>query len=85
VAGILVDRLVPGIDPDTGDPIQVTVPLGPPSMSTAGARASDDFFDRFDAGGTHAGWLSDAELRLVSEWADVGGQYFNNPFDVPVN
>ena len=84
VAGLVVDRLVPAIDPVSGDPIQVPVPLGPP-MRTAGARASGDFFDRFDAGGTHAGWLSDAELRLVSEWADVGGQYFNNPFDVPIN
>ena len=29
-----------------------------PSMSAAGARASTAFFSRFDAGGTHAGWLT---------------------------
>jgi hypothetical protein len=29
----------------------------------------------------HAGMLSDAELRLISEWLDVGAQYYNNPFD----
>ena len=31
--------------------------------------------------------MSPAELRLVSEWLDIGAQYFNNPFDpaVPVN
>jgi len=29
----------------------------------------------------HAAMLSRAELRLVSEWMDLGGQYFNNPFD----
>ena len=29
----------------------------------------------------HAGMLSAAELRLLSEWLDVGGQYFNNPYD----
>ena len=36
---------------------------------------------------THAGYLSPAELRLLSEWLDIGAQYFNNPFDpaVPVN
>ncbi len=29
----------------------------------------------------HAAMLNKAELRLVSEWMDLGGQYFNNPFD----
>jgi hypothetical protein len=29
----------------------------------------------------HATMLNRAELRLVSEWMDLGGQYFNNPFD----
>ena len=29
----------------------------------------------------HAGMLSDAELRLISEWLDIGAQYYNNPFD----
>jgi hypothetical protein len=24
------------------------------------------------------------ELRLVAEWLDIGAQYYNNPFDVPV-
>jgi len=35
----------------------------------------------------HAGFMTAAELRLVSEWLDIGAQYFNNPFDpmVPVN
>ena len=85
VQGILVPILVQvGVDPVTGDPIFATVPV-PPSMSTAGARASGQFFNRFDTGGTHEGWLTDAELRLISEWLDVGGQYFNNPFDVPIN
>jgi hypothetical protein len=44
---------------------------------------------RFASGSAsnHAGWLSPAELRLVSEWLDIGAQFFNNPFDpaVPVN
>ena len=28
----------------------------------------------------HVGWLSDGELRLISEWLDIGGQYYNDPF-----
>ncbi|HVO07230.1 MAG TPA: hypothetical protein VMT83_10630 [Burkholderiaceae bacterium] len=29
----------------------------------------------------HSTMLNKAELRLVTEWMDLGGQYFNNPFD----
>ena len=29
----------------------------------------------------HSGMLSPAELRLISEWLDIGAQYYNNPFD----
>jgi hypothetical protein len=64
-------------------PVMVTINLTPP-MTVAGANApADRFFDRFAPGGTHAGWLSEEELKLVSEWIDLGGQYYNNPFDVP--
>ena len=31
----------------------------------------------------HNGLLSDVELRLISEWLDIGAQYYNNPFDAP--
>jgi hypothetical protein len=57
-------------------------------MSTAGARASSEFFDLFDLfgdDGTHENRLSPAELRLISEWLDIGGQYYNNPFDAPAD
>lgn len=85
VMDALQDRLVEvGIDPETGDPILATVPVAP-SMSTAGANASSRFFDRFAPGGSHAGWLSGAELKLLSEWLDLGGQYYNNPFAAPPN
>ncbi len=56
-----------------------------PSMSADGARESTEFFSRFDAGGTHADWLTPAELRLIAEWLDIGGQYYNDPFMAPVN
>jgi len=32
----------------------------------------------------HAGFLTAAELRLLSEWVDIGAQYYNNPFDAPL-
>ena len=83
--GALQDVLVQtGTDPDTGDPIFDTVTVDP-SMRVAGSLASGRFFDRFGAGGSHQGYLSPAELRLIAEWLDVGAQYYNNPFDVPVN
>lgn len=31
----------------------------------------------------HNGLLSEAELRLIAEWLDIGAQYYNNPFDAP--
>jgi hypothetical protein len=68
-----------------GDPIPVLVNIGvSPSLNVAGGNFSPAFFDLFDpVTGSHAGRLSAAELKLVSEWIDVGGQYYNNPFDVP--
>src|SRR5438105_4500643 len=74
-----------------------TVIMGAPGPSvgpylnagSANAGLSAQFLNRFatGSGSTHAGWLSPAELRLLSEWVDIGAQYFNNPFDpaVPVN
>lgn len=85
--GALRDILVSsGVDPVTGLPIQQPVTVAP-SLSAGNARGSARFFGRFAAGGTHAGWMSPAELRLVAEWVDIGAQYFNNPFDpaVPLN
>ena len=62
-------------------PILVTVPVQA-SMSVNGALASR-FFDVFADDGSHRDFLSPAELRLIAEWLDIGGQYFNNPFDAP--
>lgn len=69
-----------------GDPVprMVRFRIAPP-MNIAGARASRRFFDRFDdsTDSNHFGILSAAELKLIAEWLDIGGQYYNNPFDVP--
>jgi hypothetical protein len=83
VDGALQDRLVQtGVDPE-GRPVFSPVPVLP-SMSPDGAHASVAFFSKFATGGSHAGWLSAAELRLISEWLDIGAQYFNDPFAVPL-
>jgi hypothetical protein len=77
--------------PDPTDPTQtITQTFGPYlNAGSANGGLSAQFMSRFatGSGSTHAGWLSPDELRLVSEWLDIGAQYFNNPFDpaVPVN
>jgi hypothetical protein len=84
--GVLQDTIVTTIDPVTGAVVTNTITVAP-SLSAANARGSTRFFSRFVAGGSHAGYLTPAELRLLSEWVDIGAQYFNNPFDpaVPLN
>ena len=79
------DRLVQvGVDPVTGDPQFATVPVAP-SMAAGSAAASVRFFTVFAPGGTHEGRLTAAELKLVSEWLDLGAQYFNDPFAAPLD
>jgi hypothetical protein len=34
-----------------------------------------------DTGVNHATMLTPAELKLIAEWLDLGGQNFNDPFD----
>ena len=81
IMGVLTDVLVNGpIDPTTGLPTQVPVSIAPP-MNAGSALGSPQFYNDFATGGTHAGYLSPAELRVITEWLDIGAQYFNNPFD----
>jgi hypothetical protein len=85
------------IDPDTGAPVlnedgtvrqtlvRTCSRLGNPT-STAGASVSQRFFSIFEGNDPiHTGLMSPSELRLVAEWLDLGGQYYNNPFDAPLN
>ncbi len=58
------------------------------SMNPAGVARSQRFFARFREGSgnaNHEGLLSEAELKLISEWIEIGAQYYNNPFDAPLN
>jgi len=85
IMGALQDVMVNGpVDPATGLPTQVPVVL-PGSMSAGSANASTGFFSRFDTGGTHTGWLTPAELKMIAEWLDIGAQYYNDPFVAPAN
>jgi hypothetical protein len=54
-------------------------------MDRDGAVDSQAFFSRFAPGGSHEGYLSPAELRLLSEWLDIGAQYYNDPFAAPAD
>jgi hypothetical protein len=69
-----------------------------PTMTVNGARSSyfiekmtgtelDDISRSITSPDRHMGMLDDAELKLISEWIDLGAQNFNNPFDpgVPQN
>ena len=59
-----------------------------PVLNRNGARRNATFFNIFEVGGgtvDHTTFLNSAELKLIAEWLDLGGQYFNNPFDAPQN
>ncbi len=87
MAGGLQDLLVPQPgppDPATGLPTTIMVPVSLAAPMVAGsALGSSVFFGVFGAGGTHSGYLTPAELRLISEWLDIGGQFYNDPFVAP--
>ena len=95
--GALIDRLVDTgeferdengdlILDGAGNPIPIFATVNvPASMNTAGAMASTRFMSRFRPGGSHEGFLTPPELKLIAEWLDLGAQYYNNPFDAPEN
>ena len=83
--GVLVPRMIVIGQDAMGNDILAPARVNP-SMSAGGALASNRFFSRFDSAvDMHSGFLSDAEKRLIAEWLDVGAQYYNNPFVVPIN
>lgn len=61
------------------EPVLERVPVAA-TMSTNGALASSAFMSKFETGGSHEGDLSKVELKLLSEWLDLGAQYLNDPF-----
>lgn len=74
------------VDPVTGQPVTTQV-RG--AEFASGNAAGSHFFQVFTnpadpAFATHNGLLSPAEIRLLSEWVDIGAQNFNNPFNAPL-
>ena len=86
---LLFAHNVPGPLDANGNP--TTVSVGPflDAGDANGPRsaASLSLFTPGTGDSIHAGILSPDELRLISEWLDIGAQNFNNPFDpnVPKN
>jgi hypothetical protein len=85
---VIMDALSPV--PDPNDPNGAALMVGPYlNAGSANGALSSAFLNRFvpGSGSTHAGYMTPAELRLVSEWLDIGAQFFNNPFDpaAPLN
>jgi hypothetical protein len=71
-----------------GVPTSTGVVLPPPMTAGSSVNSSANFLRLFD--GTyhdpsvdHTGFLSPAELRLITEWIDIGAQYYNDPFVAP--
>jgi len=50
------------------------------SAQAANAARNDRFWNVFQPGAPHDNYLTPAELKLFSEWLDVGGQYYNEIF-----
>jgi hypothetical protein len=86
---LLFAHNVPGPPDANGNP--TTISVGPfldaGSADGPDSSASLALFAAGSGDSIHAGILSPAELRLISEWLDIGAQNFNNPFDpnVPKN
>jgi len=69
---------------DEGNPIPVMVTVRVnPAMRAGNALNSSAFFSLFSNAGSHQGYLSAAELKLVADWLDIGAQYYNSPFVIP--
>jgi hypothetical protein len=70
-------------------PTQMAVTL-PGPMVAGNSAASTAFLRMFDGSFhdpvlDHTGYLTVGEMRLISEWLDIGGQYYNDPFVAPAD
>jgi hypothetical protein len=93
--GTLQNLLVPGPPGANGAPTMVPVQLASPMTAGSANDSVAKFLGIFDPNYQdpnaglpgevdHRGFLTPAELRLISEWLDIGGQYYNDPFVAPV-
>ncbi len=72
----------------TGMPIPRTSTIAVNArMARGSARGSARFFNKFTTFNAatdsmdHRKLLNESELKLLAEWLDIGGRYYNNPFD----
>ena len=91
-ADVLVDSGQVDADGNT-----IFVPVTVTRSVIPGSAVTSRFFAKFTAGngatphctdngmGTCVPWLTEHELKLLSEWVDIGAQYYNNPFAAPKN
>jgi hypothetical protein len=80
-------QLLQGFSVTTVDPttaVTTTTSVRGPEFISGNAQTSH-FFQFMATDAAHVGLLYPAELRLLSEWVDIGAQYYNNPFDAPTN
>lgn len=83
----------PGPLDANGNPTTVNVTTTPPIIAGSAGQSSA-FFNEFtnsagvttphctvDTNNVCQPWLNVHELKLLSEWVDIGAQYYNNPFD----
>lgn len=68
---------------ENGDPIPVMTSVPMNSFAVPGWAGGSRFFNVFKTGGAHEGYLTPTELKLISDWLDIGAQYYNSPFVVP--
>ena len=82
----------PGPPDANGNPTTIMVPvsLAPPIAAGSAGNSVTNFLRWFD--GTyhgltvdHSTFMTTAELRLITEWIDIGAQYYNDPFVAPAN
>ena len=78
VNGAVVPLEIPNPPDADGNPVPPTIPTFSAPMAAGNARGSRFFSVMNDP--VHQGMLSTAELRLLSEWLDIGAQYYNDPF-----
>ncbi len=75
------------IDPTTCALTLSTVQVN--ASINSGSAAASSFFNVLSGATTgtvdHSGFMTPTELRLMSEWVDIGAQYYNNPFAAPLN
>jgi Hydrazine synthase alpha subunit middle domain len=86
---LVTTHTTPNFDYDRATCVPVRTDIQVPGSIASGSAAASPFFavlSGTSAGNlNHSGFMTPAELRLLSEWVDIGAQYYNNPFAAPLN